>query len=124
MFASTQSAVSSIATGLKRLAKLYLDGFKLQAVEKLTLLLSALAFYAVAIALGLVCLVFISVGVGHLLATTIAPQLAYLIVALFYVVLLLVVCLMRRALFVDPIARFISKLLLDSPDNSHEEEKQ
>jgi hypothetical protein len=68
--------------------------------------------------------VFISVGVGHLLATTIAPQLAYLIVALFYVVLLLVVCLMRRALFVDPIARFISKLLLDTPDNSHEEEKQ
>lgn len=68
-------------------------------------------------ALGIVCLVFVSIGIGHLLATSIAPHLAYLIVAAFYLILFVTVIAMRRKLFVDPIARFMSRLLVEEPED-------
>ena len=98
---------------VKRLVQLYLESAKLKTTEKITVLLSSIAFIGVIIALGLVCLVFISIGIGHILATTIAPHLAYLIVAAFYLVLFALTIALKRQIFIDPISRFMSRLLVE-----------
>lgn len=111
-----QNEATSIIESVRRLGSLYWENVCLKTTEKITILLAAVAFYAVAMALGLVALVFISIGIGHLLATTIAPHWAYLFIALFYVVLFVMTFVMRRQIFVNPIARFMSRLLVERPE--------
>lgn len=113
---STPSLLTSLYLNGKRLVGLQFENIRLKTTEKITILLSAIAFYAVAMAMGLVCLVFISIGLGHLLATTIAPHLAYLLIALFYLFLFIMVFVLKRQLFIDPIARFMSRLLVEVPE--------
>lgn len=102
----------------KRLALLHLDYARLTATEKLTIILSTMAIYSVVAVFATLALVFITLGVGHLLATTIAPHFAYLIVAGFYVIVLSVLFVLRKKLFINPIARFVSKLFLDPPEDT------
>lgn len=107
---------------VKKLGNLYIESLRLKSTEKITIILAAVAFYAVAMALGLVCLVFISIGIGHLLATTTAPHLAYLIIAVFYLILLILTIVWRRQIFIDPIARFISRVLVEMPEEERTKE--
>lgn len=113
--------VNGSIQSLKRLALLYIESAKLKTTEKITILLSSIAFVGVILALGLVCLVFISIGIGHLLATTIAPHLAYLLVAAFYLVIFFLMIAMKQRIFFDPISRFMSRLLVEEPEDVRNE---
>ena len=115
MSENNRSNISNLADTIKRLLSLHLDYARLTASEKLTVILSTMAIYAIVAVLATLALVFLTLGVGHLLATTIAPHFAYLIVAGFYIVVLAVVFFFRKQLFIDPIARFISKLFVKPP---------
>lgn len=112
--------VSGLSKGLRNLGVLYFRKARLKTTEKLTILLSTIAFAAVSAAIALVLVVFVTIGVGHLLATSIAPHMAYLIVAGFYLVILVIVVALRRKMFIDPIARFMSRLLVEPPAHSDE----
>lgn len=101
---------------VKRLVMLHIDYARLTAAEKLTIILSTMAIYALVVMFSTLSLVFLTLGVGHLLATTIAPHFAYLIVAGFYVVVLVLLMVFRKKLFINPIARFLSKLFLNPPE--------
>lgn len=109
------SNVKQLIDNVKHLVTLHLDYARLTATEKLTIILSTIAIYALVVVFATLALVFLTLGIGHLLATTIAPHFAYLIVAGFYVIALAVLFFMRKKLFVDPIARFLSKLFVDPP---------
>lgn len=109
-------SLSGVTSGIKRLGLLYLEKARLKTTEKLTILLSTVAFTAVVVALSLILLVFVSIGVGHWLATSIAPHLAYLFVAAFYLLLLIAVAALRKQLFITPIARFMSRLIVKEPE--------
>jgi uncharacterized membrane protein YgcG len=111
----TNGGLNGLADTLRRLITLKLDYARLTAAEKTAVLLSAVAFYAVILLLGAIVLIFVSIGIGHLLAMTVAPVAAFLYVAAFYVVVLALVIVLRRKLFVDPIARFVSKLFVKPP---------
>jgi hypothetical protein len=111
MTSTTKSTLTLIYEAARRLFRPYFYAMKLRVAQRVTLLLSSLIFYVVALTLGVGCVVFTSIGLGHLLATTIAPHAAYLIIAACYVVVLLLVCLLRRQLFVRPIARIIAKII-------------
>lgn len=113
---------ADLIDSVKRLITLNLDYARLTAAEKLTVLMSSMAFYAVLTVCATMVLIFISIGVGHLLATTVAKVAAYLYVAGFYVVLLVLLVVFRKRLFIDPAARFISKLLVNPPTESHRNE--
>lgn len=102
----------------RRYIMLNLDYARLTAAEKMTVLLSAIAFYTMVVAFGTLVLIFLSIGVGHLLAVTIAPVTAYLFVAAFYMVLLFVLIALRRKIFIDPICRFITKLFVKPPEKT------
>ena len=117
---SPTHTLSAIARNVKRLFALNVENVRLKATDKLTVLLSSIAFYAVAMVMGLVCLVFVSIGLGHLLATTLAPHLAYLIIAFFYLIMFILVFALKRRLFIDPIARFMSRLLVEIPEEERD----
>lgn len=116
--------LSAMFTGVKDLGVLYFEKARLKTTEKITILLATVAYSAVIMALGLVCLVFVSIGIGHLLATTLAPHLAYLIIAAFYLIIFILAIVFRRQLFVDPIARFMSRLLVEKPEEIREAERK
>jgi hypothetical protein len=116
--------LKAIYTSALRFLKGNIDSARLSAAEKLTILLSAVAFYAIVIMVAMVALIFISIGVGHLLATTIAPQLAYIYIALFYIVLLAILFAFRKALFLNPISRFVTRLLVKPPKTNQDNEDE
>lgn len=120
---SLTESLASIFGSVKNLGNLYFEKARLKTTEKITILLATVAYSAVIMALGLVCLVFVSIGIGHLLATTLAPHLAYLIIAAFYLLIFSLVIAFRRKLFVDPIARFMSRLLVEKPEEIREAER-
>lgn len=117
MFSSEPESRPGIIDSIKCYIKLLLEDTRLSVAEKLTRLLSGLALSVVLMIIATVALVFISIGISMLLARTLSPMWAFLIVAGFYVVLFAVVILCRRFFIVDPIARFISRLIINPPVN-------
>lgn len=114
------TTITSLYTGIKVLLGLQVENLRLKTTEKITVLLSAIAFYAVAMAIGLVCLIFVSIALGKLLATQLAPYAAYLVIAGVYLLAFIFICALRRQIFIDPIARFMSRLLVELPEEERE----
>ncbi|MDE6464631.1 MAG: phage holin family protein [Muribaculaceae bacterium] len=112
---SESNANTGLTSAIGRYVKLLVEDTRLNIAEKLTRLLSAVAVCAILLILALVALVFISIGVSLALAPVLDPVWAFLIVAAFYLVLIGVLLLFKTQLIVDPIARFLSSLLLDPP---------
>lgn len=121
---SPADSFTGLSHNIKKLGLLYIEKARLKATDKITILLSSMAFTAMIIVLTLVLLIFVSLGVGHLLATSISPHMAYLYVAGFYLILLIGAVMCRKKLIIDPISRFISRLLIDPPaDNENIEDE-
>ncbi len=107
--------LNGMLENLRRYITLNIDYARLTAAEKVSVLLSTVTFYAVMMLMGTLALIFLSLGIGHLLSQTIAPIWSYLIVTAFYIILLVVLFIFRRKLFVDPITRFVTKLFVKPP---------
>ena len=94
------------------------DYTKLTAVEKLAVLLSAIAFVAVVIIIGTFALHYLFSALISVLASALGSVWgADLIAVAILLVLLLVVFAFKKQLIVDPVARFVSKLFLKPEDN-------
>ena len=113
--ASQSENLQGLTNAGLRYLRLLVEDARLGAAEKLTVLLSTLAFYAIGAMMAMAVLVFLSIGVGHLLADTVAPKMAYIYVACFYVLLFVLVVIFRRQIFLNPIARLITRLLVAPP---------
>ena len=111
------SSLGALYTGVKLLLGLQVENLRLKLTEKITILLAMVAFYAVIMVLGLVFFVFVSLALSNLLATVLPPYLAYMSLALVYVLAFVLICLLRRQIFFDPIARFMSRLLVELPED-------
>lgn len=98
---------------LRRLLSLYLDNAKLTVAEKLTLLFSAGVVLLVCLVLGLFGLAFISGACIELLALMLPAWASYLIMGGVFLLLVICVILFKNKLVVDPISRFISRLVFD-----------
>lgn len=118
------NTISNITSLLRHVAGLYLENARLTAAEKLTLLFSAVALYSVAMVLGMVALVFITMGIASVLAAYIAPFWSYLIVGGVFVLIIVVMFLFRDRILINPIARFMSRLIVESPQKKEEDEQQ
>ncbi|MBQ6168010.1 MAG: hypothetical protein IJK41_11375 [Muribaculaceae bacterium] len=93
------------------------DYTKLTAVEKMAVLLSAMAFVAVVIVIGTFILLYLISALVSVLASALGCMWgANLIAALLLGVLLLVVFAFKKQLIVDPVTRFVSKLFLKPDD--------
>ena len=93
------------------------DYTKLTAVEKLAVLLSAIAFIAVVIVIGAFALHYLLAALISLLASALGCAWgANLIAVGVLLVVMLVVFAFKKRLIVDPVARFVSKLFLKPED--------
>lgn len=93
------------------------DYTKLTAVEKLAVLLSAVAFVAVVIIIGTFILHYLFAALIAVLSSAMGCAWgAHLIAAGILLVLLLLVFAFKKQLIVDPVARFVSKLFLKPND--------
>ena len=94
------------------------DYTKLTAVEKMAVLLSAIAFVAVVLIIGVFIVHYLFSALISLLASALGCTWgAQLIAVAILLVMLLVVFAFKKQLIVDPVAHFVSKLFLKPEDN-------
>ena len=114
----SSSVTSAVMSTVSRYIKLLLEDTRLNVTEKLTRLLSALTVCALLLVLALATLLFLSLAAGPALADVMNPIWAYVIVASFYAVIAVVIFFCKTVLIVNPIARFLSRLLIEAPENT------
>ncbi len=81
-----------------------------RAIMQIGRILGAAACFAVSMTLALIIAVFATVGVVRWLETIMAPHWAYLSVAGVYVLLYVLVRVLRRRLFYQPISQYLFRI--------------
>lgn len=109
------SAYLSLWESLRRLFNLEVDNAKMMVAEKLTVLSARLAVCFVVFVVGTCTLIFASMGVADILLENLPPRWTYLLIAAFYALVIVILIAFRRRIFVNPIARFMTRVILDSP---------
>lgn len=112
---TTNNKYYTLFEQLKRLATLYLDDIRLTAAEKLTILLSAIAVFAIVMIFVSLFVVFAAMAVAHLLESVAAPFWAYMMVAFFFLIIAVLFFAYRTEIIVNPVARFLSRLFVAPP---------
>ena len=108
----TSKQIKSIWTEIKETLALHLEYAKLTSTEKLTVLLSMTALALVCLVLSAFVIFLLSTGLMVLLARSTGLFGACMIMAGIYAVLVVLVIVLRRQLIIDPVARFVSHLIL------------
>ena len=108
----TTKQVSSIWSEIKETITLNIEYAKLTATEKVTVLFSMAALALVCLILFSFVIFLISLGLMLLLAKSTGLFGACMIMAGIYAVFVVVAIVLRRQLIIDPVARFISRLIL------------
>lgn len=103
---------------LRRYVTLEFNYMKLTAAEKLTMLAGAVAMSAVILFLASMMLVLLLLASAEFFKTFIPASLAYLASAGIVLLVIVVIVIFKRALILNPIARFLTRLML-----SHNQEK-
>lgn len=110
--------VQSFYRLLRRLGELYLEGAKFIVAEKLTRLFSVGLLVIICMVLGIFALAFFSGTCVELLSMVLPAWAGYAIMGGVFVVLILLCVLFRNQLIVDPIARFISRLVFEKDQDN------
>ena len=117
--------IHTLADLTKRLVLLYIENVKLTAAEKLTVVMSAGVLLIVTVVLGIFALAFLSGACIELLALVLPAWASYAILGGFFLLLVIVAGALRKHLIVNPIARFVSKLVFDTRnDDDDDKEKE
>lgn len=93
--------------------KLEVEYAKLTVAEKFTILLSAMIIGAICLLMGMVVLILLSLSLVELFKMMMVPALAYIAVSGIICLLILILYLLRNPLLLNPIARFITRLLIN-----------
>ena len=107
------NTISTVKELLLRLARLYLDNVKLTVTEKLTVVFSAATLLLILLVLGIFALAFLSGALVAALALVLPQWACYLICAGVFIVIAVVIVSMRKSIIVNPIARFVSRLVFE-----------
>ena len=102
---------------LKRFINLKVENARLTVAERMTLLLSGFMFYMIVILFAVCIIGFLSVSLAQFLSESLSEHWAYMIVAGMYATFILLLFLLRKPLIVNPIARFMSQLIVEPPEN-------
>lgn len=110
------NSYSELWNEVKKYISLKADYAKLTAVEKLTILLSAITFVGILIVLSACALFFMSAALVEWLDTILACKwLANIIVCGIVLLLIIIACCFKKVLILNPVARFVTKLFLNPP---------
>lgn len=103
----------------RRLLNLKTESVRLYAAEKISILLENILFAILAFLLGICFMAFVAFALVHFLSDVMQPGFAYLIVAAIYLIIIVVLIKCRRQFIGNPVARMVSRLLLDEPSKNH-----
>ncbi len=106
--------IHTLAGLIKRLVSLYIENVRLTAAEKLTVVMSAGVLLIIALVLGIFAIAFLSGACIELLVLVLPAWASYAILGGFFLLLVILAVFLRKALIVNPIARFVSKLVFES----------
>lgn len=95
------------------LGSLYVENAKLNITEKLTLVLSAALLLVVALVLGVFALAFFTGAALEALELVVDPWMSYIIMGAVFIALIVLSVVFRKSLFVNPIARYLSRVMFD-----------
>lgn len=107
----------------KEWGKLYIENLKLLSIEKATVMLSHAAMAGLLLLLGVCAFFFISIALVLLLGQVLPVMWCFLIMGGVYILLGVLALIFRRTLFIDPIARFLSRLFLDPLPHQNQPKK-
>lgn len=108
--------MSVLWKSIKDFLNMKIEYVKLTAVEKLIIILSAVAFLGLVFILGACALFFLSVALVTLIDSYIdCVWASNLIMVGIIAVMILFLCLAKKQLIINPISRFITKLFLNPP---------
>lgn len=117
----TRYSINSIARLLRRFVRLNIENLRLSLTERLTILMSSVAFFLIALFLGTIGLVFLSAGLAHILEDALEVKWVYLIIAGIYFAIVGTVWIFRRKILIDPICRFLSRMIVEPPKQKEHE---
>lgn len=96
----------------RRYLDLKTEDLKLTLSEKITVLISTVAVAAVIALIGGLVLLLLTLAVVHWIGEALGMPWAFLIIAGFYSLLILFAVIFRRQLIINPVARFVTRLIL------------
>ncbi len=117
---SQEPSINSTIEILKRYLNLRIEHAKLLGTEKLSIILSASVLLLLAILLGAIAIGYFSLALIHLLEIYVGIIAAYAILGGVMLLLLLLLYLLRRRWILDPITRFLARVLLNDNDDNNE----
>lgn len=97
---------------IKELVTLKLEYTKYTVAEKLTMILAMAALGFIALMLVVIILFFLSVALSHWIAESIGIVWSSVIIAGIYAVLLAMIIALRKQLFINPVSKFVSRMML------------
>jgi len=110
--AEKENKFKSLWLEIRQYFDLNLEYAKLTASEKIAVLTTAAATAIACALMGLIVLFFLSMAAVHWLSLVMSLALAYTIMAAFNLLLLVLILIYRKPLIIDPISRFITRLIL------------
>lgn len=107
-----------------RYVNLQIDYAKLTALEKATILLSGIVLTLIGIFVFGFMLFFVAIAVADFFKEVMEPPYAHLCVAGIYLILFIFIYIFKKPLIVNPISRYISKIVFSKEvDNTQNESK-
>lgn len=109
---------------IQRLCRLYVSRARLNFAEKLARLFSGVALALIVLILGIFVMVFLTLALSAVLTDVLSDYWSYLIIGGFYLIVILLLIALRGPILINPITRFISGIIVESPLNNTTDDEQ
>lgn len=109
---------------IHRLCRLYVSRARLDFAEKLARLFSGVALALIVLILGICVMVFLTLALSAVLTDVLPDYWSYLIIGGFYLIVILLLIALRDPILINPITRFISGIIVESPLNNTTDDEQ
>lgn len=121
MFSNSKNieSIGKLLLEFKKYLELQKEFVKLDATEKMTVILSAILIVTVLLLLGSIVLLFLTFALAHYLGDVLGSlSLGFGLISAFILLLTVIFYLNRNRMVIQPMARFMTKLILTKEDGS------
>ena len=121
MFSNSKNieSIGKLLLEFKKYLELQKEFVKLDATEKMTVILSAILIVTVLLLLGSIVLLFLTFALAYYLGDVLGSlSLGFGLISAFILLLTVIFYLNRNRMVIQPMARFITKLILTKEDGS------
>ena len=121
MFSNSKNieSIGKLLLEFKKYLELQKEVVKLDATEKMTVILSAILIVTVLLLLGSIVLLFLTFALAYYLGDVLGSlSLGFGLISAFILLLTVIFYLNRNRMVIQPMARFMTKLILTKEDGS------